>query len=127
MAQILVVDDDEGCRSFIAETLELVQHEVTAVASGEEAFANLRRHSYDLLITDLKMPGAGGMALLKAARATCPYMSTIVITAFGTSELAVQAMKLGACDVVCKPVPSPQALQQLISRALRCSNLLPLR
>lgn len=125
MAQILVVDDDEGVRSFIAETLELHDHQVTAAASGEEAFVYLRKHSYDLMITDLQMPGAGGMALLKAARACFPFMSTIVLTAFGMSDTAVQAMKLGACDFVCKPVPSPQALRHLVGRALRSGSLLP--
>jgi len=124
MAQILVVDDDEGVRSFIAETLERHSHEVTAVGSGEEAFLQLRKHSYDLMITDLQMPGAGGMALLRAARACCPYMGTIVLTAFGRSETAIEAMKLGACDFISKPVPSPQALRQLVGRALRGDKLL---
>lgn len=124
MAQILVVDDDEGVRSFIAEALELHSHLVTAVGSAEEALVQLRKHSYDLLITDLRMPGAGGMALLKAARACWPYMSALVLTAFGTSAMALEALKAGAMDFVPKPVPSPQSLRLLVGRALRTGSLL---
>jgi two-component system response regulator FlrC len=122
MAQILVVDDDEGVRTFIAEALEAHNHEITAVGSGEEAVQQLLRRPFALLITDLRMPGVGGMALLKASRACWPYMKAVVMTAFGTTDTAIEAMKLGVCDLVPKPVPSPQALRMLVWRALRSGH-----
>ena len=127
MAHILVVDDDEGVRSFLAETLELDDHAVTQAGSGEEALERLKAQSYHLLITDLRMPGQGGMALLRRARAEWPEMETIVLTAFGTVQSAVEAMKLGVFDFLQKPLPSPDALRLLASRALERSSLRTMR
>jgi two-component system response regulator AtoC len=109
MARILVVDDDEGVRSFIAEALETSGHQVTEAGSGEEAMRSLQAQSYQLLITDLRMPGQGGMALLRQARSLWPELELIVLTAFGTVQSAVEAMKLGAFDFLQKPLPNPES------------------
>lgn len=127
MARILVVDDDEGVRSFIAECLELDEHAVTQAVSGEQALQCLRSQAYHLMITDLRMPGQGGLALLRQARSEWPEMETLVLTAYGTVQSAVEAMKLGAFDFLQKPLPSPEALRLLTSRALERVSLRALR
>jgi len=127
MAHILVVDDDEGVRSFLADALELDHHSVTQAASGEEAIDRLTAQSHHLLITDLRMPGQGGLALLRRARADWPEMETLVLTAYGTVQSAVEAMKLGVFDFLQKPLPSPEALRLLVSRALERSSLRTMR
>ncbi len=127
MARILVVDDDEGVRSFIAEALEIDNHVVTQAATAEEALRNLRAQSFHLLLTDLRMPGQGGLALLKQARNDWPEMEGIVLTAYGTVQSAVEAMKLGAFDFLQKPLPNPETLRLLVGRALERSSLRALR
>src|SRR5690242_241330 len=127
MARILVVDDDEGVRSFIAEALEMDSHVVSQAASAEEALRNLKSLSYHLMITDLRMPGQGGLALLRQARSDWPEMETLVLTAYGTVQSAVEAMRLGTFDFLQKPLPSPEALRLLVGRALERSSLRALR
>ena len=75
MAAVLVVDDEEGVRSFVADALSRADHDVRAAASGEEALAVLHEDSFALVITDLKMPGMSGLELLKAAKAAQPGSS----------------------------------------------------
>jgi len=118
MAHVLVVDDEEGLRDFIAEVLEDVGHDVTVAGDGAEAAGRLANRGFDLLITDLRMPRMDGMALLRRARAEQPEMEVIVLTAHGTVETAVEAMKLGAFDYLEKPIGSPDQLRLIASRAL---------
>jgi two-component system response regulator FlrC len=127
MARILVVDDDEGVRSFIAEALEMDHHTLTQARSGEEALSILKTQSYHLMITDLRMPGQGGLFLLRQARSDWPEMETLVLTAYGTVQSAVEAMRLGPFDFLQKPLPSPEALRLLVGRALERSSLRALR
>jgi two-component system, NtrC family, response regulator AtoC len=128
MARILVVDDEEGIRSFIADALEDDGHETERAADGVTALHYLHARSFDLLITDLRMPGAlDGMDLLRKARADLPEMEVIVLTAYGTVETAVEAMKLGAFDFLQKPLSSPAELRLLVSRALERRQLLTLK
>ncbi len=127
MARILVVDDDEGVRSFIAEALEMDHHTLTQARSGEEALSILKTQSYHLMITDLRMPGQGGLFLLRQARSDWPEMETLVLTAYGTVQSAVEAMRLGTFDFLQKPLPSPEALRLLVGRALERSSLRALR
>jgi len=119
MASILVVDDEPGIREFLAEALASDRHEVVTAANGSEAFHELQRRAFDLLITDLKMPGPlTGIDLLRRAKADAPEMEAIVLTAHGTVETAVEAMKLGAFDYLQKPIGSPGELRLLVARAL---------
>jgi len=127
MARILVVDDEEGVRSFIAESLEMDDHSVVQAADGEAALREVRERNFALMITDLKMPGLDGMALMKKVRAEQPDLEVIMLTAHGTVETAVEAMKLGAFDYVQKPVSSPAELRLLASRAIERRTLLALR
>ncbi len=128
MARILVVDDEEGIRSFIADALEDDGHETEQAADGVSALHHLHVRSFDLLITDLRMPGAlDGMDLVRKARTDLPEMEVIVLTAFGTVETAVEAMKLGAFDFLQKPISSPAELRLLVARALEHRQLLTLK
>ncbi|MBI5498764.1 MAG: sigma-54-dependent Fis family transcriptional regulator [Deltaproteobacteria bacterium] len=127
MARILVADDEEGIRSFVAEALETDGHAVTQAADGREAARRLGETGFDLLITDLRMPRLDGMALLRMMRAEQPEVEVLVLTAHGTVDTAVEAMKLGALDYVSKPIASPAELRLLVARALERRSLLALR
>ena len=101
--RILFVDDDPEMRSLLLDVLGEQGHEVETAASGEEALGLLERAKYDLLITDLRMTGMDGMELLEGARRIHPHLVTVIITAFGTIDTAVEAMKRGAFNFVTKP------------------------
>jgi two-component system response regulator FlrC len=117
MSLILVADDEEGVRSFVAEALETEGHRVIQAADGDEAARWLDRRSFHLLITDLKMPGLGGMDLLRKVRADQPETEVLVLTAHGSVDGAVEAMKLGALDYLQKPLSGPDELRLLAARA----------
>jgi two-component system response regulator AtoC len=117
MPRVLVADDEEGIRTFVAECLEAVGHEVVTVADGDAALAALANEGpFDLLLTDLRMPGIDGMTLLRRAIASHPSLPIVVLTAFGTVGGAVDAMKLGARDFLEKPVRDLATLRALVSR-----------
>ena len=119
---ILVVEDDESLRRVTQVQLEQAGYEVATAANGDEALAMLARAPQDLVITDLRMPGLGGMQLLRRIKAEHPEVIVIVVTAFGTIESAVEAMKLGAYDYLTKPVHA-DALRLIVGRALEHHRL----
>ena len=130
MARILVVDDEEGIRSFVAETLAIAGHEVTTAADGHEALALLDRQGFDLVVTDLRMPGPtpprggdAGMALVHKIKDDQPDVEVIVMTAHGTIDTAIEAMKAGAFEYLTKPLGSPAELRLIASRALERRQL----
>ncbi|MBN1960636.1 MAG: sigma-54-dependent Fis family transcriptional regulator [Deltaproteobacteria bacterium] len=123
MNKILVVDDEEGIRSFIAAALASKELRITTAKDGQEAAELLDRQSFHLVITDLKMPRLDGMALLQKIRKETPETEVIVLTAFGTIETAVAAMRLGALDYLAKPISSPDELRLLVQRALETRSL----
>ncbi len=127
MARVLVADDEEGIRDFLAEALEDDGHAVVTVADGLQAAARLRSDGFDLMITDLRMPGMDGIALVRAARGEQPEMEIIVLTAHASVDTAVEAMKLGAFDYLQKPIGSPGQLRVLAARALERRALVALK
>jgi two-component system response regulator FlrC len=127
MARILVADDEEGVRSFLAEALERDGHTVLTAADGVQAAQLLDKEGVDLVLTDLKMPGLDGMALLQKIRAEQPEVEVVMLTAHGSIENAVAAMKAGAFDYLEKPVGSPAELRLVAARALERRALLNLR
>jgi two-component system response regulator FlrC len=127
MARILVADDEEGVRSFIAEALEVEGHAVTRAAAGVEAARLLSKQGVDLLVTDLRMPGMDGLTLLRKVREEQPDVEVIVLTAVGSVESAVSAMKAGAFEYLLKPVGSPAELRLTVARALERRALLNLK
>ena len=115
--RILVVDDDDSLRRVTQVQLEDEGYVVATAASGEEAQAQLACHPQDLVLTDLSMPGMSGVDLLKHVRAGYPDTTVVLVTAFGTVESAIEAMKLGAYDYITKPV-NPDSLRHIVARAL---------
>ncbi len=101
--KILVVEDDQNLRNGLEMLLKTRGYEVKTAENGAKALDMLRKEDFDLIIADLIMPELDGMELLRIARKMCPHTSFIVITAYGTVESAVEAMKLGACDYILKP------------------------
>jgi two-component system response regulator AtoC len=124
MANILVVDDEQGIREFLADALSFDGHEVAQAANGMEALRCVHDRAFDLMLTDLKMPGAlTGIDLLRQLKSEQPDTEVIVMTAYGTVETAVEAMKLGAYDYLQKPVGSPAELRLIVARALERRRL----
>jgi DNA-binding NtrC family response regulator len=103
MAQVLVVDDEVKLGKLVAEALELDGHAVTRVAGGRAALVELARGGFDVLLTDLRMPEVDGLEVLKAAQALPTPPAVVMMTAYGTAENAVAAMKAGAADYLTKP------------------------
>ncbi|OJT18706.1 sigma-54-dependent Fis family transcriptional regulator [Archangium sp. Cb G35] len=103
MAQVLVVDDEVKLGKLVAEALELDGHEVARVAGGRAALVELARRGFDVVLTDLMMPEVGGLEVLKAAQALPTPPAVVMMTAYGTAENAVAAMKGGAADYLTKP------------------------
>jgi two-component system, NtrC family, response regulator HydG len=103
MARVLVVDDEQKLGRLVAQMLELDGHEVLQAGGGKEALARLADSRFDVVVSDLRMPDVDGLAVLRAARARDPPPEVILMTAFGSAESAVEAMKAGAADYVTKP------------------------
>ncbi|MEO1266552.1 MAG: sigma-54 dependent transcriptional regulator, partial [Myxococcota bacterium] len=122
MANILVAEDEPGIRSFIIEALEMDGHTVVGAADGLEAMMRLKQDRFDVLLTDLRMPGADGMTVFRSGRQLQPHLQVIILTAFGTVETAVDAMKEGAFDYLQKPIGSLAELRSLAKRAAVASQ-----
>jgi DNA-binding NtrC family response regulator len=114
---ILVVDDDEQMRIALTEALSRIGYRITAASNGYEAIEIYGRDVFSLIITDVKMPGMNGIELLRVIKETDPECPVVVITAFGTIDNAVEAMKAGAYDYILKPF-SIEKLQEIVERAI---------
>jgi DNA-binding NtrC family response regulator len=114
----LVADDEEGVRTFLAEALERSGHEVVQVPDGLSALRAAREEPFDVVVTDLRMPGADGMTVVRTVRTEQPDVEVVVLTAFGDVATAVEAMKLGAFDYLQKPLSAPSAIRDLVAGAL---------
>jgi len=118
MSRILIVDDNETMRSGIALVVERMGHAAAAAASGAEGLTLLKEHEFDLVVTDYRMEEMDGLAVLEAVKKDHADIDVMLITAHGTIEIAVEAMKLGAADFITKPFP-PDALRLKIDRLLK--------
>jgi DNA-binding NtrC family response regulator len=122
-AKILVVDDEVNIRDALAALLADDGYLVAAAASAEEAMEVLGRERFDLVISDLRMEEHSGLDILRGLRETNPATEVIILTAYGTVEGAVEAMKLGAYDYISKPIDR-RRLSLLIEKALEKQRLL---
>lgn len=113
MPRILVVDDEPGMRRSLAISLKREGYEVEEAAGGTESLVRLEREIYDLVMTDLKMTPVGGLEVLAAAKKAAPRTEVIVMTAYGSIEAAVEAMRLGAFDFVSKPFQAEEILARV--------------
>ncbi|MBN1297987.1 sigma-54-dependent Fis family transcriptional regulator [bacterium] len=111
--RILVVEDNSGMQRMLDRVLKKSGYDVTVVSDGEAAVHRMRENNYFAVISDLKLPGIDGLAVLKAAKQADERTITIIITAFGSVETAVQAMKDGADDFLTKPFDTNLLLMQL--------------
>ncbi len=110
---ILVVDDEASNRRTLEVLLKRAGHTVSSAENGEVALTQLCEHSYDVVITDLRMPKMDGMTLLGHIKEQYPTVQVILATAFGSIDTAVEAMKLGAWDFITKPIKKNELLQRL--------------
>ncbi len=121
--RILVAEDDRAVRSALRVNLEKAGYETVLVPSAEEALFELQARSIDVVLTDVRMPGMDGLALLAEVRRRWPDVVVLVMTGYGNVEDAVTAMKAGAADYLIKPVPKAELLvvleRALETRALR--------
>ena len=101
--KILIVDDETSMREFLAILLGREGYAVVTAADAESALTLLSERSFDLIISDVKMPGLGGIALLERVKRSWSDTAVLMITAYSTAEDAVDAMKLGAYDYIAKP------------------------
>ena len=121
-SRILVVDDEDSIREFLDIMLRKEGYEVTLAEDGQKAADLLKKKSFDMVISDLQMPKMTGMELLKYAKEQYPDTIFMMITAFGTTESAVEAMKAGAYDYISKPFKIDE-VRLNIQNALRSQNL----
>ncbi len=120
---LLVADDDPGLRESLNRTLTRAGYSVILASDGRAALEQLQTSGIDLVLTDLKMPGLTGLEVLRAVKTLVPDVDVILLTAFGTVEEAVSAMKDGAYDFITKPFRGEQLLK-LVSKALERRGLI---
>src|SRR5262252_5212214 len=115
--RVLVVDDEKVIREILSDFLTMEGYVVRTVENGEHALRELERRSYNLVITDLKMPGVGGLELLERIADMKANVLTVIMTGFGTVETAIEAMKKGAYDYILKPFKIEEVLH-VVERGL---------
>ena len=108
--RILVVDDEAAIRELLAKTLALADYDVDVAPEGRTAVERLRGSSYDLLITDLRMPGVDGLSVIREARLFRPDLPVVIITGFSTETRAIEAINLGVAGYLTKPFRVPKVL-----------------
>jgi DNA-binding response OmpR family regulator len=122
-AHILVVDDEGAIRYSISKTLQRVGYQVSAAASGEEALEMLAEQTFDVVLTDIRMPGLTGVELLAKIKEKAPDSIVILMTGYASLGTAVESLRLGAHDYLIKP-SSSQDIRQSVARGLeRARNL----
>jgi len=114
-SKILVVEDDAGLREALIDTLQLAGYECVEADSGEAALLKLKDQLVDLVVSDVQMGGMSGLSLLKSIKLTYPNMPMLIMTAYGTIDDAVEAIKEGACNYIAKPF-APEVLLNTVSQ-----------
>ena len=122
-AYVLVVDDEGANRYSVSKTLQRVGYVVSEAASGEEALELMKKQAFDVVLTDIRMPGLDGVELLRLIKEESPDIIVILMTAYASLGTAVEALRLGAHDYLIKP-SSNQDIRQSVSRGVeRAQNL----
>jgi DNA-binding NtrC family response regulator len=101
---ILIVDDDEAVRRSYLAALSATDCETAVAADGEQALSAMRRHPYDVVLLDLRMPGMDGLSVLRRMKQSWPESEVVIITGYPSVESAKEAVRLGAADYLSKPV-----------------------
>ncbi|MCS6803869.1 MAG: sigma-54 dependent transcriptional regulator [Acidobacteriota bacterium] len=113
MFKILIVDDEESVRRFLISCFRHEQYEIDQAGSVAEARDMMLHSVYDLVITDLRMDSVSGMELVRFIKSTSPHTEVMMMTGYATVDIAVQAMKEGACDFITKPLSRDELLQRV--------------
>lgn len=108
--RVLVADDEASIRELLSKTLALAEYDVDLAHDGRSALERVRTTEYDLLITDLKMPGVDGLSVIREARRFRPELPIIIITGFSTEASAIEALNLGVSGYLTKPFRVPKVL-----------------
>lgn len=108
--RILVVDDEPSIREVLSKTLALAEYDVDVASDGQSGLERLRAAEYDLVITDLKMPGVDGLTLIREVRRSNPSMPIIIVTGYSTESSAIEAINLGVSGYLTKPFRVPRIL-----------------
>src|ERR1700761_7035210 len=122
-AKILLIDDDPGIRENLQSVLAGEGYEVVSEKRGDDGLARAAREPFNVVITDLKLPGLTGLELVRQLHAAQPRLPIILVTAFGTTQTAIEATKFGAYDYLLKPFEIPSLLD-LIRRAVDSNRLM---
>jgi DNA-binding NtrC family response regulator len=122
-AKILLIEDDQGIADTLRRVLADEGHEVAVERRGDEGLARAGRDSFNLVITDLRLPGLTGLELVRQLHAAQPRLPIILTTAFGTTETAIEATKFGAYDYLLKPFDMPRLLE-LVRKAAESNRLM---
>ncbi len=122
-AHILVVDDESAIRYSITKTLQRVGYQVDSASSGEEALQKMQQQPFDVILTDIRMPGISGVDLLSKVKEQAPDAIVILLTGYASLDTAVESLRLGAHDYLIKP-SSSQDIRESVSRGIeRAHNL----
>jgi len=113
--KVLVVEDDDGLREALVDTLSLGGYQCIEADSGETALLLLKNHKVDIVVSDVQMGGMSGLSLLKSIKSQAVNLPVLLMTAYGTIDDAVQAMKDGACNYIAKPF-APEVLLNMVSQ-----------
>jgi len=116
-ASVLIVDDEKNVRLTLVQALETLGLDCDTAINGEEALVKLAQRPFGLILLDLKMPGMDGIEVLRRLRHARPDIRVLIITAHGTIDSAVEAMKLGAVDFIQKPF-APKEIRALVTKVL---------
>src|SRR4030043_950964 len=122
MQTLLIVDDDKSIRYSLKRMMEN-HYAILTAQNGEEALTRFRENHPDLVIMDIKMPGRSGIEILREMKSIDPKSLVIIMTAYGTTETAIEAMKYGAFDYILKPFPIPQ-MKELVQKAITLRKLM---
>ncbi len=114
---ILIVDDEKNIRLTVTRALEPLGYEISSAVNGEEALQKLKEQAFGLILLDLRMPGMDGMEVLRQVVKLRPDIRVIILSAHGTIENAVEAIKLGAVDFIQKPF-APQELRDIVTQVI---------
>ena len=115
--RVLVVDDEASIRDLLSKTLTMSDYDVDVAADGRTAIDRMRLNNYDLLVTDVRMPGMDGLTVIREARRYKANLPVIVITGFSTESTAIEALNLGVAGYLTKPFQRRQVLSK-VARAL---------
>ena len=116
--EIMLIDDDEWIRDSLCIFFESEGCHITALETAEEGMEAIKKHDYDILVTDYRLPGMDGLEFLRHVRGTQPHIMTILITAYKSEDIVSEAIKLGVQDFIDKPFTA-QTIEESLSRLLK--------